>query len=165
MLAQHSFASTAAWFASGGLVTVVFSGSLAALTDQVQLAEVLAIGMLVPCFTWVVQLLASAGLMPSTKRTIYWSQLGRACFVGSVALLPAAVVNYATTDVFAVEFVTTATARWLSVANVLASVVLMALFLFRRAAVRHIALAWPISFCATISVNMALFLASSWHWW
>ena len=59
-LRGYSLPETAAWFTAGAAVTAVFSGSLAALASHADLAEVLTIGMLVPCFTWVVQFGASA---------------------------------------------------------------------------------------------------------
>ena len=49
----------AAWFLGGAVVTFPFSASLARLTTNAGFAEVIFIGMLVPCFTWVVQ--AAAG--------------------------------------------------------------------------------------------------------
>ena len=42
--------------------------SLAALASHADLAEVLTVGMLVPCFTWVVQLGASAFALPPANR-------------------------------------------------------------------------------------------------
>ena len=47
---------TAGWFVAGAVVTAVFSGSLANLAVNADPVEVLAVGMLVPCLTWVVQL-------------------------------------------------------------------------------------------------------------
>ena len=55
----------------------MFSGSLAALASHADLVEVLTIGMLVPCFTWVVQLGASAFALPPAYRRLYWGDLGR----------------------------------------------------------------------------------------
>src|SRR4051794_9963583 len=90
---HYSYAATAAWFVAGGVVTSLFSGSLAVMAKHAGLAEVLLVGMVVPCFTWVVQLSASGLLLPAEKRRLYWGDLGRICLLGSVALLPAAIVN------------------------------------------------------------------------
>ena len=113
------------------------------------------VGMLVPCFTWVVQLSASALALPSQKRVLYWGDLGRICLIGSVALVPAAIANLCLPRA----------PLWLSAANVLASVAIMGADLFRRTARHEIAAVWPISWCLTITVNMMLFLWSSWNWW
>ena len=150
-----SYAAIAGWFLAGGAVTAVFSGSLAALTARASLAEVLLVGMLVPCFTWVVQLGASTVALPAGTRRLYWGDLGRVCLLGSVALLPAGLANLALPHV----------PPWVSAANVLASVALMAAALFRLSARHGIAPGWPISWCLTITVNMMLFLWSSRAWW
>jgi hypothetical protein len=153
--AGYSYAATVAWFAAGGLVTAAFSGSLAALAANAGLTEVLAVGMLVPCFTWVVQLSASGIAMPAALRRLYWGDLGRVCLLGSFALLPAAVVNLCLPG----------SSGWLSAANVLASVALMGAALFRLSALHRIAPGWPISWCLTITVNMLIFLWASSKWW
>ena len=54
---------------------------------------------------------------------------------------------------------------WLSAGNVLISVAVMGADLFRRSARPGIAPGWPISWCLTITVNMGLFVWSSWGWW
>ena len=151
----YSLPATAAWFVAGGVVTAVFSGSLAFLAKHAGMAEVLAVGMLVPSFTWVVQTSASALALPAKQRRLYWGDLGHICLVGSFALLPAAAVNLCVPQ----------PPLWLSAANVLASVALMAADLFRRTARHGIAPLWPISWCLTITVNMMLFLWSSREWW
>lgn len=150
-----SFGATAAWFIAGGVVTAVFSASLAWLTSKADLVEVLTVGMVVPSFTWAVQLTASAALMTPERRRVYWSDLGRICLLGSVALLPGALVNLSVPQ----------PPRWASVANVLLSVLIMAAALFHRSARHGTALGWPISWCLTITVNMLLFLWTSWQWW
>lgn len=151
----YSYPATAALFILGGVVTAVFSGSLVKLARNADLKEVLTVGMIVPSFTWVVQILASGGLMSGRSRRLYWGDLGRICLLGSLALLPAALVNLALPD----------PPLWLSAANVLASVGLMAVDLFRRAARHGIVVWWPISWCLTITVNMTLFVLASWRWW
>jgi hypothetical protein len=151
----YSILATAGWFAAGGTVTAVFSGSLAKLAVNAGLVEVLAVGMFVPCFTWVVQLGASGLLLPVIKRRFYWGDLGRVCLLGSVALLPAACANL---WLYRAPL-------WVSAANVLGSVVLMGGKLFRRSARHGIAPWWPASWCLTITVNVMLFVWASWGWW
>lgn len=124
--AGYSYPSTAVWFIAGGAVTAVFSGSLAVLTDKAGVAEVLMVGMFVPSFTWIVQMSASAIGLASSLRRLYWGDLGRVCVLGLVALLPAGILNLCLPQA----------PLWLSAANVLASVALMGLDLFRRSA-RH----------------------------
>ena len=151
-----SILSTAAWFRRRcGLVTVVFSGSLAILAVNASPVEVLAIGMLVPSFTWVVQLGASGFALPAAKRRLYSGDLGRVCLLGSVALLPAACTN----------LFLTRPPLWLSAVNVLASVALMGWDLFRRSARHGIPPGWPLSWCLTITANMMLFVWLSRDWW
>jgi hypothetical protein len=111
--------------------------------------------MIVPCFTWVVQLGASGLALPAGKRRLYWGDLGRICLLGSIALLPAALANL---------FLPHAP-PWLSAANVLVSVALMGAALFRLSAGHAISAWWPLSWCLTIAVNMMLFVWSSWRWW
>ncbi|MDB5385814.1 MAG: hypothetical protein JWM11_1460, partial [Planctomycetaceae bacterium] len=56
--ARYTYFDTAVLFILGGIVTAVFSGSLVRLTSKAELTEVLAIGMIVPSFTWLVHLSA-----------------------------------------------------------------------------------------------------------
>jgi hypothetical protein len=118
-------------------------------------AEVLAIGMLVPSFTWLVQLSASALRMSAMQRRLYWGDLGRICLLGSVALLPGGVYN----------LLVPKPALWISVANVLFSVVVMAVYLFRLTARQGLGWGWAASWCATITLNMSIFAWSSREWW
>ena len=155
ILVGYSYPATAGWFLAGGAVTAVFSGSLAMLAKNVELTEVLIVGMVVPCFTWVVQLTASAVGLSADKQRLYWGDLGRICFWGSVALLPAGNLN----------LVMPQPPLWLSAANVLGSVAIMGAMLFRLSAKHGIAWGWPLSWCVTIAVNMTLFVMSSWSWW
>ncbi len=150
-----SYTMTAALFGLGALVTAVFSGSLDVPAKNAELTEVLGIGMLVPSFTWVVQLSASGLTLKPDQRRLYWGDLGRVCLIGSIALLPAAAVNL---------FVPGAP-LWLSAVNVLASVAVMATDLFRQTARHGISCGWPVSWCLTIALNMTLFVWSSRGWW
>jgi hypothetical protein len=154
-LRGNSYWLSAAWFMAGGLLTAAFSGSLVRLTTKAGFAEVLAVGMLVPSFTWVVQLgLATIGLAGKARR-VYVGALARVCLLGSFALLPAAIVNWCAAN----------PPGWISVTNVLLSAALMGGELFRRTARSGLSPAWPTSWCLTISLNMALFLFASRAWW
>jgi hypothetical protein len=151
----YSFAATAFWFIAGGVVTAIFSGSLALLAPNADLSEVLAVGMIVPSFTWAVQISAAAILLTAELRRFYWGDLGRICLLGSFALLPAAIANLLVPRM----------PLWCSIANVLVSVTVMALALFRLSKQHGISIAWPISWCLTIATNMLLFVWASRGWW
>jgi hypothetical protein len=151
----YSYPATAVWFVAGGAATAVFSASLFVLARDVSFSEVLFVGMIVPSFTWVVQLSAAwFGLRPMERR-IYCGDLGRTCLMGSVLLLPVGVCN----------FVLPTGSWWVPAANVLTSVALMGIVLFGLTAMHGIAKGWPLSWCLTISVNMGLFLWFSSDWW
>ena len=145
---------TAALFAGGALVTALFSGSLAKLTARASFSEVLLVGMVVPSFTWV-QLGASWFALANAARRSYWRDLGLVCLVGSAALLPATIANV----------VMASPPRWFSAANVLLSVAIMASLLVQLSMAKGRSLWWPASWCATITVNMLLFLWASSGWW
>ena len=105
---------------------------------------------MIPCFTWTVQLLLSAVFLKTEDRLTYWNRLGWVCLIGSIALLPAAFYNLSTPT----------PSVWVSIANVLASVVLMAVtlhFLLRRAGFRGL---WTVSWVVLIVINMSLYLSS-----
>ena len=125
------------------------------LAHNAQLGEVLFVGMLVPSFTWVVQLTASAIGMNSQRRRIYLGELGRVCLLGSVALLPAAIFNLCMSQ----------PPFWISGLNVLISVTIMGTMLYRRTTRIGIASVWPISWLFTILVNIDLFVWASRKWW
>lgn len=154
-LQGDSYPATAVYFLLGGLVTSPFSGSLDVPAVHADLPWVLAVGMIVPCFTWVVQVSASGLLMPEPTRRRYWGDLGRICLLGSFALLPAAAYN----------LLVPTPSWWVSAGNVLLSVFVMAADLFRRSAQHGLSMLWPISWFLTISVNMTLFYLSSRSWW
>jgi hypothetical protein len=153
--ARRSLLSTTLLFAAGAVVTSFFSGSLAAIAPQAQLHEVLTAGMIIPSFTWLVQLTASALGLNAVDRDAYWHSLGQTCLIGSVVLLPAAIIN----------LVAPHASLWISVENVLVSVAIMATFLFRSTSRHNIARIWPTSWCLTIATNMAIFVWWSWRWW
>jgi hypothetical protein len=150
-----SYPATAALFVVGGLVTAVFSGSLYRITQGVTLTEVLAVGLIVPSFTWLAQLtIASIWLDPQPRR-IYARDLAWVCLLGSVALLPAAIANLLLPNA----------PLSLSVLNVVLSVLLMASLLFLRTAGHGLQPIWPASWCSFIAMNMTLFAWVSRHWW
>ena len=131
-------------------MTAVFSASLKVFFHEVSRREVLVKGLLIPCFTWTVQLLLSAVFLTTEDRLTYWNRLGWVCLIGSVALLPAAFYNMSSAT----------PSVWLSVVNVLASVLLMAVtlhFLLRRAGFRWL---WTLSWVLLIVINMSLYLSS-----
>src|SRR5262245_2202297 len=80
-------------FIASFLVTAVFSASLKVFFQAVSWREVLIKGLLIPCFTWTMQLLLSAIFLKTADRLTYWHRLGWVCLIGSIALLPAAFYN------------------------------------------------------------------------
>ena len=137
-------------FIGSFLVTAVFSASLKVFFDTVSWREVLTKGLLIPCFTWTIQLVLSAAFLDGKSRLTYWNRLGWVCLFGSIALLPAAFYN-----MLAMQ-----PSVWISVANVLASVVLMAItlhVLLRRDGFRW---QWTLSWVVLIVINLSLYLSS-----
>ena len=137
-------------FIGSFLVTAVFSASLKVFFQSVSWREVLIKGLLIPCFTWTVQLLLSAVFLKLEHRLTYWNRLGLVCLIGSIALLPAAFYNFRSATPWV----------WISIVNVLASVVLMAVtlhFRLRRAGFRWL---WTLSWMILIVINMSLYLSS-----
>lgn len=152
---EPSDVATLALFIAGGVVTALFSGSLDVPAVNAGLLEVLGIGMIVPSFTWLVQMSSSLLTMPALLRRRYWFALGRACLIGSVALLPAAIANLTVANL----------SPWWSAANVLLCVAAMAVDLFRQCPQAGISRGWPASWLATITINMSLFAWFSRMWW
>lgn len=137
-------------FIGSFLVTAVFSASLKVFFQAVSWREVLIKGLLIPCFTWTLQLLLSAAFLDAKSRLRYWNHLGWVCLIGSIVLLPAAFYNVLTVQLWV----------WVSIVNVLASVVLMAItlhLLLRRDGFRW---QWTLSWCVLIVINMSLYLSS-----
>ncbi|HEX3600869.1 MAG TPA: hypothetical protein VHU84_12045 [Lacipirellulaceae bacterium] len=147
----NSLIAIAAWFGAGAIVTAIFSGSLAFLVPHADFREVLVAGMIIPSFTWLVHLTAAGVGLTGEVRSNYWLALGHACFWGSVALLPAALIN----------LLMPSPPLWVSAANVLASVAVMSGLLFRGARRFQLSVRW----CATIFANIAIFTWRSWNWW
>ncbi len=137
-------------FIASFIVTAVFSASLKVFFTDVPWSEVLTKGLVIPCFTWTVQLILSALLLNTERRVIYWTQLGWVCLIGSFLLWPAAFYNViASKPLVAV-----------SVANVLASVLMMFVILLRRLRQREFHVGWALSFLLVICINMSLYLYS-----
>jgi hypothetical protein len=63
-------------FIGSFLVTAIFSASLKIFFQAVSWREVLIKGLLIPCFTWTVQLLLSAAFLKTEDRLTYWNRLG-----------------------------------------------------------------------------------------
>ena len=80
-------------FVGSFLVTSVFSASLKVFFQTVSWREVLTKGLVIPCFTWTMQLLLSAAFLDGKSRLRYWNRLGWVCLVGSIALLPVNVIS------------------------------------------------------------------------
>jgi hypothetical protein len=137
-------------FLASFLVTAIFSASLKVFFHDLSWHEVLSKGLLIPCFTWTIQLILSAIFLHSARRLIYWTQLGWVCLIGSVALLPAASYNF----IFPQPLVI------ISVINVLTSVVLMAVSLYFRLRTLEFHWAWTVSWIGLIVINMSLYLYS-----
>jgi len=137
-------------FIGSFLATAVFSASLKVFFQEVSWREVLIKGLLIPCFTWSVQLLLSAAFLKTQDRLTYWNRLGWVCLIGSIALLPAAFYNLRSASPWV----------WISIANVLASVAIMAVtlhLLLRRAGFRRL---WTLSWVVLIVINMSVYLSS-----
>lgn len=148
--AAPSFKWIALLFALSFVVTAIFSASLKAFFAQDSWGEVLSKGLLIPCFTWSVQLLISAAYLRGERRMIYWGQLGVVCLIGSAALLPAAIYNLTASRPMVI----------VSVLSVLASVALMALSLHVRLKRQGFRWLWAGSWVLLILVNMSLYLYS-----
>ena len=135
----------------GGVATAPFSLALARLMTRDTFAQALAKGMVIPLFTWLVQLCVTAWCLSGVRRYEYAVHLGVVCTLGSVALWPAAVYNLTVSHPL----------PWVSVVNVLASVWLMFLELARRNRVLGLPRWLAPFFLATIHVNMALFATAA----
>ena len=143
-------ARVAALFALSFLVTAIFSASLRVFFPAESWAVVLAKGLLIPCFTWAAQLILSVVWLRGARRVIYWEQLAVVCLVGSAALMPAALYNFAAAS----------PGPFASAANVLASVALMAALFYGRVRRHGFGARWAASWVALICVNMSLYLYS-----
>lgn len=132
------------------LVTAVFSISIKSFFTAESWALNLSKGLLIPCFTWTVQIVLSALLLRGAERFFYWTQLGIICLIGSVALLPAAFYNFATAE----------PSPFFSIISVLSCVTIMCVTLYFRLKPHKYSLFWTLGWTATIIVNMTLYAYS-----
>ena len=132
------------------LVTAVFSVSLKTFFPAESLELDLSKGLVIPFFTWTVQLLLSALLLRGGERIFYWTQLGVICLVGSIALLPAAFYNFAAAS----------PSPRVSIFSVLLCVLIMCVTLYFRLKPEKYSPLWTLSWTATIIVNMTLYAYS-----
>jgi hypothetical protein len=147
---KPSFKNIVILFVLSFLVTAVFSVSLKTFFAAESLALDLSKGLIIPFFTWTVQLILSALLLRGAERVFYWTQLGVICLIGSVALLPAAFYNFATL----------APSPIVSIISVLLCVLIMCVTLYFRLKPHGYNLLWTIGWTATIIVNMSLYAYS-----
>lgn len=147
---KPTFKNIVILFVLSFLVTAVFSVSLKTFFDSDAMTRDLSKGLIIPFFTWTVQLLLSAFLLRGDERLFYWTQLGVICLIGSVALLPAAFYNFAVAEPLPV----------VSIASVLLCVAIMCVTLYFRLKPRGYNILWTIGWTATIIVNMSLYAYS-----
>ncbi|HVE55930.1 MAG TPA: hypothetical protein VNB22_03825 [Pyrinomonadaceae bacterium] len=132
------------------LVTAVFSISLKTFFAGDAMTRDLSKGLIIPFFTWTVQLILSAFLLHGAERIFYWTQLGIICLIGSIALLPAAFYNFAVDHPSPV----------VSIASVLMCVAIMCVTLYFRLKPRGYSLLWTLGWTLTIIINMSLYAYS-----
>ena len=147
---KPTFKNIVVLFVLSFLVTAVFSVSIKTFFGAESWTLNLSKGLLIPCFTWTVQLILSALLLSGEERLFYWTQLGIICLVGSIALLPAAFYNFAVA----------APSPYVSIISVLLCVAIMCVTLYFRLKPRGYNPLWTIGWTATIIVNMSLYAGS-----
>jgi len=147
---KPSFKNIFILFVLSFLVTAVFSVSLKTFFADETMTRDLSKGLIIPFFTWTVQLLLSAFLLRGAERIFYWTQLGIICLIGSVALLPAAFYNFAVDT----------PSPLVSIGSVLLCVAIMCVTLYFRLKPRDYNLLWTIGWTLTIIVNMSLYAYS-----
>lgn len=147
---KTSIANIIILFVLSFLVTAVFSISLKTFFTTEAMTRDLSKGLIIPFFTWTVQLVLSAILLRGEERLFYWTQLGVICLIGSVALLPAAFYNFAVENPSPI----------VSIASVLLCVAIMCVTLYFRLKPHDYNILWTIGWTATIIVNMSLYAYS-----
>lgn len=147
---KPSFKNIVILFVLSFLVTAVFSVSLKKFFAAESWMLNLSKGLLIPCFTWTVQLVLSALLLRGAERVFYWTQLGIICLVGSIALVPAGFYNFAAQT----------PSPYVSIVSVLLSVAIMCVTLYFLLKPRGYNPLWTIGWTATIIVNMSLYAYS-----
>jgi hypothetical protein len=150
IIMKSSFKNIAVLFVLSLLVTAVFSVSIKTFFAAESWVLNLSKGLIIPCFTWTVQLILSAFLLRGAERFFYWTQLGKICLIGSIALLPAAFYN------FAVDM----PSPYISIFSVVLCVVIMCVTLYFLLKPRGYSVLWTIGWTATIIVNMSLYAYS-----
>ena len=146
---KASFRSIVVLFVLSFLVTAVFSISIKTFFAAESWTLNLSKGLLIPCFTWTVQIVLSAFLLSGAERLFYWMQLGVVCLIGSFALLPAAVYNFTNSQ----------PSPFVSIVSVLLCVFIMCVTLYFRLK-PGFSLLWTLGWTATIFVNMSLYAYS-----
>ncbi len=149
-LANPSLTSISVLFAFSFFVTAFFSASLKVFFPGASWRVLLGKGLLIPCFTWTVQLLLSVICLRGGRRRLYWQQLGGVCLAGSAALLPAALYNTVSVQPSPV----------VSAVNVLLSVLVMAALHYRQLRRHQFKTYWAVVWVALIVVNMSLYVYS-----
>ena len=134
-------------FALSFIVTAVFSISLKTFFAAESLSLDLSKGLIIPFFTWIVQLSLSGFFLRGEELLFYWTQLGIICLIGSIALLPAAFYNFASA----------APSPFVSIASVVLCVVIMCVTLYFRLKPCGYRSLWTIGWTATIIVNMSIY--------
>ena len=147
---KSSFKNICILFIASFVVTAVFSVSLKTFFAAESWTLNLSKGLLIPCFTWTVQLILSAFLLRGAERIFYWTQLGIICLVGSIALLPAAFYN----------FTVAVPSPIYSIVSVLLCVAIMCVTLYFLLKPRNYNALWTLGWTATIIVNMSLYAYS-----
>lgn len=147
---KPSFKNIVILFLLSFLVTAVFSVSLKTFFAAESWTLNLSKGLIIPCFTWTVQLILSAFLLRGAERIYYWTQLGIICLIGSFALLPAGFYNFAAAD----------PSPLVSIFSVLSCVAIMCVTLYFRLRPHKYNALWTLGWTATIIVNMSLYAYS-----
>lgn len=147
---KPSFKNIVILFILSFLVTAVFSFSIKTFFAAESWTLNLSKGLLIPCFTWTVQLVLSAFLLRGAERIFYWTQLGIICLVGSIALLPAAFYNFAVA----------VPSPYFSIFSVLLCVAIMCVTLYFLLKPHRYNFLWTLGWTATIIVNMSLYAYS-----
>ena len=147
---KPSFCSIVILFILSFFVTAVFSVSLKTFFASESWTLNLSKGLLIPCFTWTVQIVLSALLLRGAERIFYWTQLGVICLIGSIALLPAAFYNFAVGS----------PSPSISIFSVLLCVTIMCVTLYFLLKPRQYNFLWTLGWTATIIVNMSLYAYS-----
>lgn len=147
---KPTFKNIVILFVLSFLVTAVFSLSLKTFFSPEAITRDLSKGLIIPFFTWTVQLILSALLLRGEERLFYWTQLGVICLIGSIALLPAAFYNFAVEN----------PAPVVSIASVLLCVAIMCVTLYFRLKPHNYSVLWTIGWTLTIIVNMSIYAYS-----